>query len=160
VPKAERRLLEPMRCVVQRVVSASVTVSGQVVGQIGRGLVVFIGVANGDGPADTEYIASKVVELRVFDDERARMNRSVGDVGGAVLIVSQFTLMGDVRRGRRPGFDDAAAPDVAEQQYAALVDRIRASGVQVETGVFRADMHVALVNDGPVTILIDSRRLF
>lgn len=149
-----------MRCVVQRVVSASVTVSGQVVGQIGRGLLVFVGVANGDGPADIEYIASKLVDLRVFGDEGARMNRSILDIGGAMLIVSQFTLMGDVRRGRRPGFDDAAAPDVAEQLYAALVDRMRGAGVQVETGVFRADMRVALVNDGPVTILIDSRRVF
>jgi D-tyrosyl-tRNA(Tyr) deacylase len=121
---------------------------------------VFIGVANGDGPADIEYVASKIVELRIFADADARMNRSVLDVGGAVLIVSQFTLMGDVRRGRRPGFDDAAAPDVAQQRYEALVDRIRTSGVKVETGVFRADMQVTLVNDGPVTILLDSRRLF
>lgn len=121
---------------------------------------MLIGVADGDGPADTEYVVSKTRDLRVFDDDQGRMNRSVVDVGGAVLVVSQFTLMGDARKGRRPAFDDAAPPDVARQLYEDVVARLRATGLNVETGVFQARMRVELVNDGPVTILLDSKRTF
>ena len=149
-----------MRAVVQRVSRASVTIAGEIAGAIDTGLVVFVGVAEGDGTADIDYTASKVLELRIFPDEQGRMNRSVTDVGGAVLAVSQFTLMGDVRRGRRPGFDAAAAPAAARPFYDAFVARLQTSGLRIATGVFQADMDVALVNDGPVTILIDSRRTF
>ena len=149
-----------MRCVLQRVTTATVSVDGQIVGTIGPGLLVFVGVAEGDGSADIEYVASKIRDLRVFGDDQGRMNRSVVDAGGEVLVVSQFTLLGDVRKGRRPGFDAAAAPDVARREYHALVDRLRAMELTVQTGVFRADMTVTLVNDGPVTLLLDSRRVF
>ena len=149
-----------MRCVIQRVSSASVSVDGQFVGKIDRGFLVLVGVAKGDTSADTEYIALKVRDLRVFDDDQGRMNRGLVEAGGEVLVVSQFTLLGDVRRGRRPGFDDAAPPETARQLYEELVSRLRAMQVAVQTGVFQADMKVSLVNDGPVTILIDSRKLF
>ena len=139
---------------------AAVTVDGQVVGAIDRGLVALVGVAAGDGPADIDYTASKICEMRIFADEQGRMNRSVGDAGGAVLLVSQFTLLGDLRRGRRPGFDAAAPPDDARRLYERLVERVRATGLTVATGVFQAHMDVDLVNDGPVTILLDSRRQF
>jgi len=148
-----------MRAVVQRVSRASVTTADGIVGQIGRGLVVLVGVASGDGTADIEYIASKIRELRVFADENGKMNRSLADSGGQLLVVSQFTLMGDVRRGRRPAFDGAASPDQARTTFAALLDRLRDGG-PVETGVFQAHMDVALNNDGPVTVLLDSRRTF
>jgi D-tyrosyl-tRNA(Tyr) deacylase len=148
-----------MRAVVQRVHHASVTVEGRIVGRISRGLLVFAGVARDDGPADIEYIASKVRELRIFADEAGRMNRSVIDVGGELLVVSQFTLLGDVRKGRRPAFDAAEAPDAARATFEALLGRLRQEG-PVETGVFRAHMDVSLSNDGPVTILLDSRRGF
>lgn len=149
-----------MRAVVQRVVEASVTVDGEIVGAIGAGLCVFVGVATGDGPADTEYLASKIAGLRVFRDADARMNRSVVEAGGEVLVVSQFTLLGDVRRGRRPAFDEAAPPSAARDIFEALVQHLRAAGLTVATGRFQADMRVALINDGPVTILLDSRRVF
>lgn len=149
-----------MRAVVQRVTHASVTVAGETVGAIGPGLLVFLGVADGDGPADIEYVASKVAGLRVFRDEAGRMNRSVADTGGSVLVVSQFTLLGDVRRGRRPAFDGAAPPSRAHAIYEAFIGRLRTDGLTVACGQFQADMQVALVNDGPVTILIDSRRTF
>jgi len=149
-----------MRCVVQRVTSASVSVDGQIVGRIGHGLLVFVGVAKDDGSTDIEYIASKIRDLRVFGDDQGRMNRSVVDIGGEVLVVSQFTLLGDVRKGRRPGFDAAAGPDEAKREYEALVGRLRAMNLRVQTGVFQTDMAVALVNDGPVTLLLDSRRSF
>jgi D-tyrosyl-tRNA(Tyr) deacylase len=149
-----------MRAVIQRVSRAAVTVDGAVVGRIDAGLVAFVGVAAGDTAADIDYTASKIRELRVFSDEHGRMNRSVVDVGGQVLVVSQFTLLGDVRKGRRPGFDAAAPPDVAKAGYDDLVSRLRSAGLTVETGVFQAQMQVDLVNDGPVTILLDSRRLF
>jgi D-tyrosyl-tRNA(Tyr) deacylase len=149
-----------MRSVIQRVSRAAVTVDDHVVGAIGPGLVVFVGVAAGDEAADIDYTASKIRELRIFGDDQGRMNRSVVDAGGGVLVVSQFTLLADVRRGRRPGFDAAAAPDVAKAAYEDLVVRLRDAGLRVETGVFQAHMHVDLVNDGPVTILLDSRRLF
>jgi len=149
-----------MRAVVQRVLQASVRVGEAEVGSIGPGLLVFAGVAAGDGPADVDYMASKVLGLRVFADEQGRMNRSVVDTGGALLVVSQFTLLGDVRRGRRPSFDEAADPDTARALFDALVSRLRAGGPRVETGTFQAHMHIDLVNDGPVTLLVDSRRLF
>jgi len=149
-----------MRCVVQRVTAASVVVDGKVVGAIGRGLVALIGVAKGDGPADIDYVASKIRGLRVFADEQGKMNRSVDDVGGSVLAISQFTLLGDVRDGKRPGFSDAAPGAVAREAYEAVVLAIRHGGIPVETGIFQADMALTLTNDGPVTILIDSRRAF
>jgi D-tyrosyl-tRNA(Tyr) deacylase len=149
-----------VRAVVQRVSSADVTVSGHVVGRIGRGLVVFVGVAKADEAADIEYTTVKIRELRVFADEHGKMNRSVVEAGGQVLLVSQFTLLGDVRKGRRPAFDEAAPPDIARERYEALVDRLRGLGLDVQTGTFQAHMDVSLVNDGPVTILLDSRRLF
>jgi D-tyrosyl-tRNA(Tyr) deacylase len=149
-----------MRAVVQRVTSASVVVDGAVVGQIGAGLLVFVGVAQRDGPADLDYIASKIRDLRIFPDEHGRMNRSVVERGGALLVVSQFTLLADSRKGRRPSFDAAAPAAAAESFYNALVQRLRDHGLQVETGVFQADMAVSLVNDGPVTMLLDSAKDF
>ena len=149
-----------MRSVLQRVSRASVTVDGRVVGRIGAGLVALVAVADGDGPADLDYTASKIRDVRIFPDAEGRMNRSVADTGGAVLAVSQFTLMGDVRNGRRPGFTGAAAPEIARGLYDALVDRLRETGLTVETGEFQTHMDVELVNDGPVTVLVDSRRLF
>jgi D-tyrosyl-tRNA(Tyr) deacylase len=139
------------------VTSARVTVESEVVGSIGAGVLVLVGVADGDGAADIEYTASKIHDLRIFGDEQGRMNRSIADIGGAVLVVSQFTLLADVRRGRRPGFDAAARPDAARQTYEALVRRLVDVGLRVETGRFQAHMQVELVNDGPVTILLDSR---
>ena len=149
-----------MRAVVQRVTSARVTVAGQLVGAIESGLLVFVGVASDDGPADIEYTSVKIRELRVFADAHGKMNRSVVEAGGRVLLVSQFTLMGDVRKGRRPSFDQAAAPEPARRLFDALVARLRSDGLHVDTGEFQAQMEVALVNDGPVTVLLDSRRLF
>jgi D-tyrosyl-tRNA(Tyr) deacylase len=156
-----------MRAVVQRVASASVTVfdngTSCETGRIGAGLLVLLGVETGDGPADVQYIASKVRELRIFPDPadaEKRMNVSVADVGGAVLVVSQFTLAGDCRKGRRPSFDNAAAPDLARPLYENVVADLRASGLTVGTGEFQATMHVALINDGPVTLLLDSRKRF
>ena len=149
-----------MRSVIQRVTRAAVSVEAQIVGEIGSGLLVLVGVADGDGPADIDYTASKIAELRIFADAQGRMNRSVADIGGQVLVVSQFTLLGDVRRGRRPGFDQAASPDQARTTYDALLGALRARGLPVAAGVFQAHMAVELVNDGPVTILVDSRRLF
>jgi D-tyrosyl-tRNA(Tyr) deacylase len=152
-----------VRALVQRVTNARVTVDDRVVGEIGRGLLTFVGVEKNDGSPDTTYIATKVRDLRIFDDEgddtgRKRMNRSVVDVGGEVLVVSQFTLAADVRRGRRPSFDDAAEPELARRLYEDVVRELQASGVRVATGEFQAMMQVHLVNDGPVTIFIDSRR--
>ena len=147
-----------MLVVLQRVSRATVSVDNDVVGRIEAGLVVFVGVAAGDGQADIEYISSKIVDVRIFGDERGRMQHSVRDVGGAVLVISEFTLLGAVGKGRRPAFDAAEAPDAARRVYEALVVRLGASGVPVETGRFQAHMQVELVNDGPVTILIDSRK--
>jgi D-aminoacyl-tRNA deacylase len=149
-----------MRAIVQRVRSASVAVDGRVVGAIDRGLLVFVGVTHGDGPDDRDYIAAKVRELRIFPDESGRMNRSVVESSGSLLVVSQFTLYADTRKGRRPSFDAAAPPAIAEALYLDLVRTLRDSGLVVETGIFQADMQVSLVNDGPVTMLLDSRRLF
>lgn len=149
-----------MRAVVQRVRRASVTVDAGTVGEIAGGLLVFVGVAPEDGPADVQYIAAKVQDLRVFEDADGRMNRSVVETGGAVLVVSQFTLQGDCRKGRRPSFDGAAPPVLAAALYEEVVRALRASGLTVATGVFQAHMDVELVNDGPVTLLLDSRRAF
>jgi D-tyrosyl-tRNA(Tyr) deacylase len=149
-----------MRAVVQRVSRASVTVDGAVVGKIGRGLLVLLGVATGDDEAAADYLAGKVAGLRVFEDENGNMNLAPADVGGEVLVVSQFTLYGDMRRGKRPSFDRAARPEEAKQLYEYFVSRIRAAGLKCETGTFQAMMDVELVNDGPVTILIDSEKVF
>lgn len=149
-----------MRAVIQRVERASVSVEGEIRGQIGAGFLVLIGVEEGDGDADFRYIAEKVPNLRVFEDEQGKMNRSLLDVGGELLAVSQFTLLGDARGGRRPSFITAARPETADPMYERLVADWRARGIQVETGVFGAHMKVSLVNDGPVTILLDSRRRF
>ena len=149
-----------MRAVVQRVSSASVTVAGEVTGQIGRGFLVLLGIATDDGQDDLIYLAQKVVGLRVFEDAEGKMNLSIGEVGGSMLVVSQFTLYGDCRKGRRPGFVDAARPEVAEPLYRAFVAEVRGQGISVETGRFQTEMQVSLVNDGPVTLLIDSRKQF
>ena len=149
-----------MRAVVQRVSEASVTVDGEVVGAIGRGLLVYLGAAKEDGPRDVGYIVEKVAGLRVFQNEEGRMSLSVADVRGAVLVVSQFTLFGDVRRGRRPSFDGAADPADAERLYAEVIEGLAAKGLPVATGRFRASMLVQSIVDGPVTIQIDSRKLY
>ena len=149
-----------MRCVVQRVTEASVTVNGETVGTVGPGLMVLIGVSTEDTDADLKYMTEKVPNLRIFDDENGVMNRSVLDVGGSILAVSQFTLYGDARGGRRPSYIRAAKPDEANALYERLVAAWRAKGIHVETGRFRTEMKVSLVNDGPVTILIDSEKAF
>lgn len=149
-----------MRAVVQRVASASVTVHGEVRGAIGPGLVALVGVGPGDSAADVEWLGAKLRTLRVFEDDGGKMNRSVEEVGGSVLLVPQFTIYGDCRKGRRPSFDGAAPPDLGERMFDALADALRAAGLRVQTGVFRASMQVALVNDGPVTLLLDSAKLF
>jgi D-tyrosyl-tRNA(Tyr) deacylase len=149
-----------MRAVVQRVSGASVDVEGTRVAEVGRGLLVLVGVARGDGDEDVGYLADKVVNLRVFPDEDGQMNRSVLDVGGEVLVVSQFTLLGDCRKGRRPGYSEAASHEEASRLYRAFVERTAASGLTVREGVFRAMMDVGLVNQGPVTLLLDSRKTF
>ena len=147
-----------MRAVVQRVAWAKVEVDGAVVGEIERGLLVYLGAGKGDGDAERAYILSKVLGLRIFENEVGKMDRSVVDIGGALLVVSQFTLYGDVRRGRRPSFDGAMAPEEAERAYEAFVSDARAQGIRVATGKFRADMKVSSLNDGPVTIWIDSAK--
>jgi len=150
-----------MRAVVQRVSRAKVTVAGRVTGEIERGLLVLLGAGAGDGPADLAYVVDKVVNLRIFADDAGKMNRSVMDVDGGVLVVSQFTLYGDARQGRRPAFTGALEPVAARELYERAVVAIRAAGVRrVEAGEFAADMAVELVNDGPVTILLDSRKGF
>jgi len=149
-----------VRAVLQRVSSASVTVDDRQVGSIGAGLVVLLGVERGDGPADRDYIVSKIRDVRIFPDAAEKMNLSITDRGGAVLVVSQFTLCGDVRKGRRPSFDGAAPPADAKLLYEDTVRALREAGLRVDTGEFQAMMQVALVNDGPVTILLDSRRTF
>ena len=149
-----------MRAVVQRVSRGQVTVRSEVVGRIERGLLVLLGVAGTDQEADADYLADKIAGLRIFEDDAGKMNRSVADAGGAVLVVSQFTLYGDVRRGKRPSFDDAAQPEQARKLYEYFVERIRTAGLRCETGRFQALMQVELVNDGPVTILLDSGKAF
>ena len=149
-----------MRAVVQRVSRAQVNVGNEVVGKIGPGLVVLLGVSKSDAQSDADYLAAKITGLRIFDDQEGKMNLSLADLGGAVLAVSQFTLYGNLRRGKRPSFDDAAAPDLARELYQYFVGKIRESGFICETGRFQAMMQVELVNDGPVTILLDSNRTF
>jgi D-tyrosyl-tRNA(Tyr) deacylase len=149
-----------MRAVLQRVTRASVRVEGETVGEIGPGLLVLLGVARDDAEEDARYLLEKALSLRVFDAADGRMNLSVVERGGALLVVSQFTLYGDVRRGRRPSWIEAAPPDIAEPLYESFVAGARRAGVRVETGSFRRMMEVELVNDGPVTILLDSRKLF
>ena len=149
-----------MRAVVQRVSRAKVTVSEWTSGEIGLGLLVLLGVGHEDTEADVEYLAKKIIGLRIFEDSDGKMNRNVVDVGGSVLTVSQFTLYGDVRRGKRPSFDDAAPPELARRLYELFVQRIQASGLRCETGRFQEMMQVELVNEGPVTILLDSRKTF
>jgi len=137
-----------------------VRVAEEEIGRIDHGLVALVGVEAGDSPADLEYVASKIRDVRIFADDQGRMNRSVVDAGGAVLVVSQFTLLGDARKGRRPAFDRAAPPDTARDLYEQLILRLRQDGLHVAAGQFQSHMHVELVNDGPVTILLDSRRTF
>jgi D-tyrosyl-tRNA(Tyr) deacylase len=149
-----------MRAVLQRVTRAGVRVDGETVGEIGAGLLVLLGVARDDGEDDARYLVEKVLNLRVFDDAEGRMNLSLTEVGGALLVVSQFTLYGDARRGRRPSWYEAAPPESAERLYEFFVAEARRTGARVETGSFRRTMEVELVNDGPVTILVDSRKLF
>jgi D-tyrosyl-tRNA(Tyr) deacylase len=145
-----------MRAVVQRVDHAKVEVDGEVTGAIERGLLVYLGAGKGDGPEERAYVLSKVLGLRIFENDEGKMDKSVVDVGGSLLVVSQFTLYGDVRRGRRPSFDGAMPPEEAERAYDAFVEEARATGIRVETGRFRATMKVTSTNDGPVTIWIDS----
>jgi D-tyrosyl-tRNA(Tyr) deacylase len=149
-----------MRAVVQRVTRAQVTVGAECVGQIERGLLVFLGVAQNDSQADADYLAEKIAGLRIFEDANAKMNLAVGEVGGSILVVSQFTLYGDVRRGKRPSFDEAARPERAQGFYEYMVNVLREKGLHCETGRFQADMQVELVNDGPITILLDSAKQF
>ena len=149
-----------MRAVVQRVSRAKVTVNDWITGEIGMGVLVLLGVGQNDTEADATYLAEKIAGLRIFEDHDGKMNRSVADVGGSVLAVSQFTLYGDVRRGKRPSFDAAAPPEPARCLYDFFVDRIRAAGLRCETGRFQEMMQVELVNEGPVTILLDSEKLF
>jgi D-aminoacyl-tRNA deacylase len=149
-----------MRACVQRVSQASVTVAGEVTGQIERGLLVLLGVAAGDTDDDAQQLAQKIIELRIFPDDEGKMNRSLLEAGGAMLVVSQFTLLGDCRKGRRPSFTEAAPPEEAQRLYEKFVAAVKGQGVRVETGRFREHMDVALVNDGPVTLLMDSRKAF
>ena len=149
-----------MRAVLQRVTRARVTVGDEVTGQIERGLVVLLGVEQDDTDADAHQLADKTIQLRIFDDAEGKMNLALADVGGSVLVVSQFTLLGDCRKGRRPSFIQAAAPELAERLYETFVAAIGVQGIRVATGRFRAMMQVELVNDGPVTILLDSRKKF
>ncbi len=149
-----------MRAVVQRVSRATVTVNGEITGEIGRGLLVLLGVGQNDTRADADYLVEKTIGLRIFEDSGGKMNLSVADVGGAVLAVSQFTLYGDVRRGKRPSFDAAAPSQQARELYEYFVQKIRAAGLRCETGRFQEMMQVELVNQGPVTILLDSARTF
>ncbi|MBR1993175.1 MAG: D-tyrosyl-tRNA(Tyr) deacylase [Firmicutes bacterium] len=149
-----------MRAVVQRVKKSSVTVEEKITGKIGQGLMVLIGVEDGDSEKDADYIADKVCGLRIFEDEQGKMNLSVEDIGGEVLAVSQFTLLADARKGRRPSFTKAAAPDEANALYRKVIDKIESRNINVEEGVFQAEMMVEIHNDGPVTILLDSNKMF
>ncbi|HSR37096.1 MAG TPA: D-aminoacyl-tRNA deacylase [Desulfurivibrionaceae bacterium] len=149
-----------MRAVVQRVHKASVTVADRCTGQIEAGVVVLLGIGLGDTATDARFLAEKIINLRIFDDDKGQMNRSLAETGGAVLAVSQFTLYGDCRKGRRPSYASAAPPETARPLYELFIDEVRAKGVRVETGEFQAMMTVHLANDGPVTLLLDSRKLF
>jgi D-aminoacyl-tRNA deacylase len=149
-----------MRAVVQRVSRGRVAIGGRAAAEIQNGLVVLVGIGRDDAPESARYLAEKIANLRIFDDSAGKMNRSLIETGGAALVVSQFTLYGDVRRGRRPAFDRAAPPAIAVRLYEAFVEQLRAQGVRVETGVFQAQMTVELANEGPVTILLDSEKTF
>lgn len=149
-----------MRAVVQRVSRAQVMVNGDITGKVERGLLVLLGVAQSDSEADADYLADKITGLRVFEDDQGKMNRAVAEVKGGLLVVSQFTLYGDVRRGKRPSFDEAASPQRARELYEYFVRRVRDAGIPCGTGRFQETMQVELVNDGPVTILLDSKKLF
>ena len=149
-----------MRLVIQRVLESSVCVDGNVVGSIGPGFMVLCGVEDGDTAEDVRYCIDKTVNLRIFEDEAGKMNRSILEAGGEILAISQFTLHGDVRHGRRPSFIKAARPETAVPLYDAYCDGLREAGIHVETGIFQTDMKVSLVNDGPVTLLVDSRKVF
>ena len=149
-----------MRAVIQRVSHAKVTVDGEITGQISRGLLVLLGVSTTDTESDADYLADKIAGLRIFEDAEGKMNLSVTEIGGAILAVSQFTLYGDARKGRRPSFDSAARPEQAKKLYEYFVGKIRAAGLKCETGRFQAEMQVELTNDGPVTILLDSSKHF
>lgn len=149
-----------MRLVIQRVLESSVAVDGNIVGKIGAGFLVLCGVEDGDTENDVKYCVDKTANLRIFEDEAGKMNRSILDVGGEILAVSQFTLHGDARHGRRPSFSTAARPETAVPLYEAYCAGLRQAGVHVETGIFQADMKVSLINDGPVTLLLDSRKVF
>jgi D-tyrosyl-tRNA(Tyr) deacylase len=148
-----------MRIVLQRVKSARVDVAGETTGSIGVGLVILLGVTQTDQEEDAEYLADKVVKLRIFPDEAHRMNRSLLEAGGSLLVVSQFTLYGDCRKGRRPSFDQAAPPEQARALYEYFIQRLKSSNIAVETGVFQAEMEIHLINDGPVTFILDSKRI-
>lgn len=149
-----------MRAVVQRVVSSNVKVDGETTGEIDKGLLVLLGVGEDDTPKDTSYMVDKIVNLRIFEDEDEKMNLSLKDVGGELLVVSQFTLYGDCKKGRRPGFSDAARADKADEYYIDFVNQARELGVKTETGRFQTHMMVELINDGPVTLLVDSKKNF
>lgn len=149
-----------MRAIIQRVSSASVAVDGKITGKIEQGLLVLLGVGEGDQESDLDYIYNKTLGLRVFEDTEGKMNRSVIDIGGGLLVVSQFTLFGDVRRGKRPSFTTAAAPQLAKEFYERFLFRARADEIDVQSGIFQAEMMVSLVNEGPVTIMLDSRKTF
>ena len=149
-----------MRAVIQRVSQAGVTVEGQTVGAIGAGFLVLLGVGREDGTGDADYLAEKIANLRIFEDDAGKMNRSLLEVGGAALVISQFTLYGDARRGRRPGFSDAAPPEEANRLYEYFCQRLAGYGIPVARGVFQATMSVSLVNEGPVTLLVDSKKAF
>ena len=146
-----------MRAVIQRIKESSVKVEGQIIGQTGLGLLVLLGVAQGDGPSDADYLANKIINLRIFEDQNGKMNRSLLDAGGEMMVVSQFTLLADCRKGRRPSFVEAAEPKLATELYEYFVEQVRSRGINVATGRFGAMMDVALVNEGPVTILLESR---
>jgi D-tyrosyl-tRNA(Tyr) deacylase len=148
---------ETMRTVVQRVIESSIKIDDQIISQINRGLLVLLGVAQGDRPADADYLAQKISHLRIFEDQNGKMNRSLLETGGAMLVVSQFTLLGDCRKGRRPSFVAAADPAKAAELYDRFIEQVKHLGISVATGRFRAMMEVALVNDGPVTLILDSR---
>jgi D-tyrosyl-tRNA(Tyr) deacylase len=149
-----------MRTVVQRVSRAQVSIEGTITGSIGKGLVVFVGISAADSDKDLQWLAEKIVHLRIFEDEADKMNKSLTDIKGEMLIISQFTLYGDCRKGRRPGFSRAAPPLQAEPYYLKFVEEVKSKGIQVATGTFQADMQVELINDGPVTLLLDSEKNF
>jgi D-tyrosyl-tRNA(Tyr) deacylase len=149
-----------MRAVIQRVTKASVEVEEKIIGEIASGVLVLLGVSDGDQTTDADYLADKIINLRIFNDEQGKMNLSLMDKGGAMLVVSQFTLLGDARKGRRPSYIEAATPEQANLLYEYFVAQVRSKGIQVETGIFQAMMQVSLINDGPVTILLDSKKNF